>query len=179
MTQRSDRESRGSQVRATLVHSFALSLACLVSYWCTTRVLGRTVDVSKVNVALGAMWAVIATVFVYRTGASQSSRAALTRIAATLVSFALCLGYLLLLPFHVLGLAVLIGLSVLVATLIGRPEDAVTAAITTTVVLVVASLSPHDAWEQPILRLGDTAVGTLVGLAASRTGALLVRRLRQ
>jgi uncharacterized membrane protein YccC len=33
-------------------------------------------------------------------------------------------------------------------------------------------VSPHDAWQQPILRLADTVIGVAVGLAA----AWLVRR---
>jgi uncharacterized membrane protein YccC len=39
-------------------------------------------------------------------------------------------------------------------------------------VLIVAEVSPHDAWTQPILRLADTVIGVAVGLAA----AWLVRR---
>jgi uncharacterized membrane protein YccC len=88
------------------------------------------------------------------------------------VSLALCLVYLAFLPFHLWGLAVLTGLSGLVASLIGRPEDSITAAITTSVVLIVAEVSPHDAWTQPILRLADTVIGVAVALAA----AWLVRR---
>jgi uncharacterized membrane protein YccC len=62
----------------------------------------------------------------------------------------------------------MVGLSVLVTELIGRPGAEITAAITTTVVLVVAAkLSPHHAWQQPILRLADTAIGVVVGLAAA------------
>lgn len=38
--------------------------------------------------------------------------------------------------------------------------------------LIVAEVSPHDAWTQPILRLADTVIGVAVGLAA----AWLVRR---
>ena len=48
--------------------------------------------------------------------------------------------------------------------LIGWPQDEITAGITTTVVMVVAKLSPHDAWRQPILRLADTAIGVTVRL---------------
>ena len=32
--------------------------------------------------------------------------------------------------------------------------------------MIVAAISPHDAWEQPIPRAIDTGVGIAVGLAA-------------
>ena len=105
--------------------------------------------------------------FVYREGQRQSAAAAISRASATLVSFALCLVYLLAFPFHPLGLAVVIGVGTLLLTAIGREEDVITAGITTAVVLVAAALSPHSAWEQPILRLADTAIGITVGLGAA------------
>jgi len=156
-----------AQVRAVAADSAVLGVACLISYWLTTRVLSLVYSVSADDDALGGMWAVIATVFVVRDSNIKSVAAALSRMAATLVSLVLCLAYLAFLPFHPWGLAILAGLSILVTTLIGRPDDAITAAITTTVVLVVAELSPHDAWQQPILRLADTAIGVVVGLAAA------------
>jgi uncharacterized membrane protein YccC len=116
---------------------------------------------------LGGLWAVIATVFVYRTSYEDSSTAALGRIAATLLSFFLCLIYLLVLPVDGVGMAAMIGVTGLAATLLGRGQDAVTAGITTAIVLGVASLSPKGAWQQPILRLVDTAVGTAVGLGTA------------
>jgi hypothetical protein len=57
-----------------------------------------------------------------------------------------------------------VGVGAVVVTLTGHPQDAVTTAITTTVVMVVPGLSLHDAWQQPILPL---VVGVLVGLAAA------------
>ena len=83
------------------------------------------------------------------------------------MSFAVCLPYLLLLPFHPLGMAVLIGVGTLVLTAIGQAGDATVAGITIAVVMVAAALSPHDAWQQPLLRAVDTAVGIAIGLAAS------------
>jgi len=53
---------------------------------------------------------------------------------------------------------------------------AVSAAITTTVVMVVAAISPHNAWEQPILRLGDTVIGVAVGVAAAWLDLRVARR---
>jgi Mg2+/Co2+ transporter CorB len=67
-------------------------------------------------------------------------------------------------------------LAPLSVTLIGRPGDAVTSAITTVVVMVVAELSPHDAWQQPILRLAGTAIGVAAGVAAAWAGLCFIRR---
>jgi multisubunit Na+/H+ antiporter MnhB subunit len=64
-------------------------------------------------------------------------------------------------------MAALIGLSALAVTLIGRPGDALTAAITTAVVMGVAALSPHAAWRQPILRFADTVIGVAVGVGTA------------
>jgi uncharacterized membrane protein YccC len=159
------------------VDSIVLAVACLISYLLTTRALSLVYSVSKDDDALGGMWAVIATVFLFRDSYTKSLAAAVSRIAATLVSFALCLAYLAFLPFHPWGLAILIGMSVLITALIGRPQDEITAGITTAVVMVVAKLSPHDAWRQPILRLADTAIGVAVGLAAAWLGLRAVRLL--
>ena len=46
------------------------------------------------------MWAVIATVFLFRDSYNKSLAAAVSRMAATPVSFALCLAYLAFLPFR-------------------------------------------------------------------------------
>jgi uncharacterized membrane protein YccC len=168
---------RQAEVRAAVADSMLLAVACLVSYLLTTRALSLVYSVSKDDDALGGMWAVIATVFLFRDSYNKSLAAAVSRIAATLVSFALCLAYLAFLPFHPWGLAIMVGLSVLVTALIGRPEDEITAGITTAVIMVVAKLSPHDAWRQPILRLADTAIGVAVGLVAAWLGLRAVRPL--
>jgi uncharacterized membrane protein YccC len=96
-------------------------------------------------------------------------------MSATAVSFVLCLIYLIFLPVYGWGVALLIGLSALVVMLVGRPGDAVTAAITTAVVMLVAAVTPHDAWEQPILRFVDTLIGVAIGVAAAWIGVRLLR----
>ena len=159
-----------AEVRAAAADSVLLGIACLVSYVLTTRVLSLVYSVSKDDDALGGMWAVIATVFLFRDSYNKSLAAAASRMSATLVSFVLCLAYLAFLPVRPWGLALMVGLSVLVTVLIGRPEDEITAGITTTVVMVVAGLSPHDAWLQPILRLADTMIGVAIGLVAAWLG---------
>jgi uncharacterized membrane protein YccC len=150
-----------------VLDSCVLALASLAAYLLATHVLARIHSLSKADDLLGGLWAVIATVFVYRYSYHQSVTAAVSRVAATSISLIVCLVYLIFLPFHAWALAVLIGASALVLTLIGRPGDAITAGITTAVVLVVAAVSPHHAWQQPILRLFDTLIGVAIGVLAA------------
>jgi uncharacterized membrane protein YgaE (UPF0421/DUF939 family) len=150
-------------------------VACLITYWLATNLLSRVHSVGRADDLLGGMWAVIATIFVLRDSFRKSVAAAISRMAATSVSFVLCLIYLAFLPFHVWALAVLVGASALVVMLLGRPGDAVTAAITTAVIIVVTAISPQHAWQQPILRLADTIIGVAVGAIAAWTGTWLKR----
>ena len=166
-----------AEVRVAVADSILLALACLITYWLTTNVLSLAYSISTSDDALGGLWAVVASVFLFRDSYDKSLAAAVSRMAATLVSLALCLAYLAFLPFHPWGLAILVGLSVLVTAMIGRAGDEITAGITTAVVMVGAELSPHDAWRQPILRLADTAIGVAVGLVAAWLGLHAVRPL--
>ena len=165
----------GAAARAALADSVLLAVACLVSYLLVSNVLARVHSVSPDDDLLGGMWAVLATIFVNRSSLRESRTAAVSRVAATLVSFVYCLIYLAFLPFHPWALPVLIGASALTATLIGRPGDASTAAITSAVILVVAAVSPHDAWQQPILRFVDTVIGVAVGLGSDWVGQRFIR----
>jgi uncharacterized membrane protein YccC len=156
---------------ADMIYALEMAIACAISYWITTSGLIGFVD--KSSDFLGGMWAVVATVFVFRDTRTNSLSAGFARLIATCVSFALCLFYLLLFPFQVLGMAVLIGVGTVVMMLLGRREDIVTTGITTAVVMVVAAMSPHDAWQQPLLRLIDTVVGIAVGIGCMRIASFL------
>lgn len=149
----------------TAASATGLALAALVSYEVTTRILTSAIS-SRDDQMLGGMWSVVATLFVCRESYTQSVSAALSRAAATSVSFILCLGYLLAFPFSSWGMAIMIAIGTVILIVIGRPGDVMTAAITTAVVLVVAGISPAHAWTQPILRLVDTLIGIGVGVAA-------------
>jgi uncharacterized membrane protein YccC len=156
-----------AEVRLAVLDCGVLAIACLFTYLVATTVLSHLYFLSRADSLLGGLWAVIATVFVSRDSYQHSMGAAVSRMSGTLVSFLFCLIYLSMLPFHVWALPVLIGASALAVTLLGRPGDAATAAITAAVVLIVADVSPHDAWEQPILRFFDTLIGVLIGVATA------------
>jgi len=140
-----------------------MAIACGISYAIITQVLVQFVD--RADELLGGMWAVVATIFVFRESRESTLSAGLARLIATCVSFALCLAYLLIFPFTGWGMAVVLGLGTIVMVLLGRQEDIVTTGITTTVVLVAAALSTQPAWHQPILRLIDTVIGIAVGVS--------------
>jgi len=157
-----------------IVFALALTMACLISYLSTVHILrffvGQTDDL------LGGMWAAVATVFVFRNPPEMSGSAAKARLFATLVSFALCLLYLLVLPFSAVGMAVLIGFGTVIVIFLGRRDDVITTGITTAVVMVVAALGPDDKAWQPVLRLIDTLLGIAVGVVTAWIcGALFFR----
>jgi uncharacterized membrane protein YgaE (UPF0421/DUF939 family) len=162
-------------VSVAVSHGFILSILCVISYWLITHLLAHALSVSHDDDLLGGMWAVVATVFVYRYAYEQTTVAALSRISATSLSFVLCFAYLSVFPFNVWGMAVLIGIGAIVMICIGRRDDVVTTGITTAVVMVVAAMSPEHAWKQPILRVVDTLVGTGVGIL----GALITSKPAQ
>jgi uncharacterized membrane protein YccC len=166
-TQHNEMTRHPAETRHVLLHGVTLSLLCVISYWLITHMLTQVFSVSRDDDLLGGMWAVVATVYVYRYSYEESAGSALSRMGATSLSFALCFIYLLFFPFHLSGLAALIGIGAVAMSLLGRPDDVITTGITTAVVMVVAAISPDQAWKQPLLRLVDTIVGVAVGVAGA------------
>jgi hypothetical protein len=166
--------SRPSRMGRGVGFGTMLAISCLISYWLITNILAREYSVSRDNDLLGGMWAVIATIFVFRYRILQSDRAGISRTLATFLSFALCFLYFLIFPFNVFGMVALIWIGTVILCLVGNSEAIVTTAITTAVVFVVAGISKGPAWMQPILRLVDTSVGVVVGFLASRVGIVLL-----
>jgi uncharacterized YccA/Bax inhibitor family protein len=61
---------------------------------------------------------------------------------------------------------------------LGRRDDITTTGITTAVVMVVAAISPNQAWRQPLLRLLDTVIGIAIGVMCKWIGSYLFFRGR-
>jgi hypothetical protein len=166
-------QSSGTRIGQAVGHGVLLAICSLISYASITQLLVAARIVPRDDEFLGGMWAVVATIFVFRYSYQESVAAALSRISATLLSFALCLMYLLVFPFRPWGMAALIGIGAVVLSLIGRSGDIITSGITTAAVMVVAGISPQHAWKQPILRLVDTLVGVTVGIVGAWIGLML------
>src|SRR5258708_22555300 len=166
-TQQNEITRYPAETRYLFLHGLTMSISCVSSYWLINNMLAHMFSVSGDDDLLGGMWVVVATVFVYRYGYEQSVAAALSRVGATSLSFVLCFIYLLFFPFHLWGMATLIGIGAVAMSQLGRPEDVITTGITTAVVMVVGAISPDHAWKQPILRVMDTIVGVAVGFVGA------------
>ncbi|MFL6305729.1 MAG: FUSC family protein [Candidatus Sulfotelmatobacter sp.] len=146
-----------------LVYAVDGALAAVVTYGLMAFIVPWIVN--KPPTSVGILWAVISAVFVFKDTRAHSLSAGISRLIATCVSFGLCLSYLLLFPANPLAMILLIAASTLVMMLVGRRDEIGLTAISTAVVLIVAASEPHDAWQQPLLRLMDTVAGVAVGIA--------------
>jgi uncharacterized membrane protein YccC len=159
-----------------VVHSLAMALACLISYTLMAKLLN--VAIEGHGDLLGGMWAAVSTAFVFRDSRQQSVSAGVGRLIGTSVSFALCLPYLWFIRANVAGMGILLAAGTLVMVLLERREDIITTAVTTIVVMVVAVLNPAEAWKQPLLRLFDTLVGIVIGVAGKLIASFAFYRAR-
>jgi uncharacterized membrane protein YccC len=160
-----------------LVSSLMLGAACCLTFVLLADGVGPALSETSDSAEIGAMWAVVATIFVFRAHLTDGLGEARTRLAATALSLVVCLAYLLVLPVTAIGIGLVIGAGSLLALAVDRPQDAALTGITSTVVLVVADLGdPSRPWEQPLLRLLDTVIGIAVGLVAVAVSVRLAPR---
>jgi uncharacterized membrane protein YccC len=162
-----------------VVYSISMGIACAVAYKITTSLLASATG--RGDDLLGGMWAAVAAAFVFRDKRADSLAAGVSRLVSTCVSFALCLLYLRFLSPVMIGIPILVIVGTLVMILLNRHDDIITTAITTIVVMGVAIISPEHAWTQPLLRLFDTVIGIIVGVAfkgAVSVGCYLARSER-
>jgi uncharacterized membrane protein YccC len=159
-----------------VAYAVDMALACVITYWIMAAVFLRFGHGASSDL-VGGLWAIVATVYVFRDTRAKSLSASIGRMIATGVSFALCLLYLLLFPFTPMGLAALLAGGTLIMMALGRREEIGLTAVTTAVVMLVASIDPHDAWHQPLLRLMDTLIGVAVGVSCKWIASYLFFRI--
>jgi len=157
-------------------YAVAMAIACLISYAVITELLGIPFGGHRDPIA--GIWAAVSTAFVFRDTRQRSLSAGVGRLIATFVSFALCLPYLWFIPANAAGMGILLVAGTLTMVLLGRREDITTTAITTIVVMVVAVANPAEAWKQPLLRLFDTVVGIVIGVAAKWVASFVFYRAK-
>jgi uncharacterized membrane protein YccC len=134
-----------------IVSFLSFSLALTIS----THVQG-TPD----SVTIGALWAMISAIVVTQETRSATIDTAWLRIFGSLVGAAISAVYLLFLPFSVVGMAVLVGLTVLACQLLGIPGHARLAALTAGVIMVVSALNPDI---PPLVNAGTRFFEVIIG----------------
>jgi len=101
-----------------VAYAVDMAIACLITYWVAAFFLPYLSG--RPSTPVGILWAVISTVFVYKDTRSRSLSAGISRLTATLISLALCLSYLWLLPVTAFGIAALILIGTLATISLGR-----------------------------------------------------------
>jgi len=125
---------------------------------------------------LGAMWGVIAAVFVIHGSRSATLKLAIFRMLGTVLGIAIMLVYLALFPFHVIGLAVCLFLGALLCRAFGRNDLVIVTLITIAVIMVDAGNPTYPApWVNPALRFGDTLIGAASGFLIVAITSLVAR----
>jgi uncharacterized membrane protein YccC len=146
-----------------VAYAARMGIACLVTYWVVISLLSGLTGVSSTPVAI--IWAVISAAFVYKDTRSHRTAAGISRLIGTLISVVLCSAFLALFQASPVSMTILIAIGTIAAIWLVRFGDIGVTAITTAVVMVVSISDPQKARQQPLLRLLDTVVGIIVGIA--------------
>ena len=117
------------------------------------------------SAALGGLWALISGIVVLQATRRETWTSAWLRVIGTCIGAAISATYLLLLPFNPVGMAITVGVTVLLCQLIGIPDHARLAALTVAVIMVISSLHPeYNPLLNALLRFMESAIGTVLAV---------------
>jgi len=143
-----------------------IALACLAAY-----VIGFQVTALFPGYLpkIGGLWSAISAVVVTQSTRQETTSQASLRMLGSAIGAITSAAYLLLLPFHPLGMAVVIFATVTICTALRIPSHARLAAITVLVVMVTASFDPRlNPLLNALLRLIESGIGTGVAVLLVR-----------
>ena len=151
----------GSTARQTLENMVVSFLAFIVGVHFTSLFHGA-------SSAIGGLWVVISGLVVLQSTRHKTLSSAWLRVLGSLIGAIVSGAYLWVLPFSALGMAVCIGLTVLLCQLMGVPDHARLAGITVSVVMVASSLSPSlSPVLNAFLRFVESSIGTAIAVAVA------------
>ena len=118
--------------------------------------------------ALGGLWALVSGIIVLQATRRETWASAWLRLLGTSIGAVISGVYLFLLPFSPLGMALTIGVTVLLCQFIGIPDHARLAALTVAIIMVVASLHPGiNPVVNALLRFIESCIGTVLAVVAA------------
>jgi len=117
------------------------------------------------SAALGGLWALISGIVVLQATRRETWASAWLRVLGTFIGAIISAIYLFLLPFSPLGMAVTVGVTVLLCQFIGIPDHARLVALTVAVIMVISSLHPeYHPFLNALLRFMESAIGTVLAV---------------
>lgn len=135
-------------------------LAYLIAFYTVGAVPGQ----GSLN-GVGSMWAVISGIIVFQATWATTIGTASLRILGSFIGAVVSATFLSFFPFTAVGMAAMIGLTVLLCIGLGIPDHARLAAITVTVIMVFSTLNPDV---PPVinaaLRFCEVIIGSVVAV---------------
>ncbi len=118
--------------------------------------------------AIGGLWTVITGIVVLQSSRSETLSSASLQLLGSLIGAIISAAYLLIFPFRAVGMAVCIGVAVLLCQMLSVPNYGRLAGITVAVVLVVSSRSPTlSPLLNAFLRFVESAIGAAMAVAVA------------
>jgi uncharacterized membrane protein YgaE (UPF0421/DUF939 family) len=118
---------------------------------------------------IGAIWSAISAIVVTQNSKEDTASSASQRVLGSAIGAITSALYLTLIPFHPLGMAVTIFVTVLICTAMHIQSHARLAAITVLVIMVTSSLNPAlNPGLNALLRFAESSIGTAVALLEVR-----------
>ena len=150
--------NRAERLRIPAEIAIAALVAYLLGSWFTGLFPGYLPRI-------GGLWSAISAVVVTQATRQETISSASLRILGSAIGAITSAVYLSLLPFHPIGMALAIFLTVLICAAVRIPSHGRLAAITVIVVMVTASLDPRlSPGLNALLRFLESAIGTGVAL---------------
>jgi len=149
---------RTERLRTPVLIGLSALLAYLLGFWFTSLFPGYLPKI-------GGLWSAISAIVVTQGTPRETVSSASLRVLGSAIGAATSALYLSLLPFHPLGMAATIAVTVWVCSALNVPSHGRLAAITVIVVMVTASLDPRlSPLLNALLRFLESCIGTLVAL---------------
>ena len=116
---------------------------------------------------IGGLWSVISAIVVLQATTREAWKSALLRVRGTLIGAIVGSVYLYFLAFSAIGMALSMGLTVLLCDLLNVPDHGRLAAITVALIMVLSSLNPElSPFVNAALRFLESAIGAGIAVLA-------------